>query len=163
MQRPLESVMLRTMLGPLVSSLQIFAAYVLVHGHYSPGGGFQAGVLLGAAFILPLLVLGRGARTSGYLTLTQAQGTSLSAIGVLIYALIAAAPLAFGRPMLDYAALPIASEAADRRSLGILLIELGVTLGVAGAVVAIFRGLIEHELVERNARRLSERDAEVLE
>jgi multicomponent Na+:H+ antiporter subunit B len=151
MQRPLESVMLRTMLGPLVSSLQIFAAYVLVHGHYSPGGGFQAGVVLGAAFVLPLLVLGRDARAQGYLTLTRGQATSLSAIGVLIFALVATAPMFFGQPFLDYSALPIAAQAAARRSLGILIIELGVTLGVAGAVVAIFRGLIEYELLGRDA------------
>lgn len=153
MQRPLESVMLRTMLGPLVSSLQVFCAYVLVHGHYSPGGGFQAGVLLGASFILPLLVLGRSAGASGYIVLTQSQATSLSAIGVLIFALVASAPLLVGEAFLDYSVLPIAADPAARRSLGILFIEVGVTLGVAGAVVAIFRGLLEYELVERNARR----------
>ena len=30
----------------------LFGLYVLTHGHYSPGGGFQAGVILGASFIL---------------------------------------------------------------------------------------------------------------
>lgn len=153
MQENLDSVMLRTMLGPLVSSLQLFAAYVLIHGHYSPGGGFQSGVVLGASLILPLLVLGRGARSHGYLVLTQSQGLSLAAIGVLIFVAVATAPVLLGAAFLDYSALPLAREAADRRSLAILLIEVGVTLGVAGAVVAIFRGLLEHEIPERNARR----------
>src|SRR5690606_19561902 len=93
MQQTLDSVMLRTMLGPLVSSLQLFAAYVLIHGHYSPGGGFQSGVVLGASFILPLLVLGRGARSYGYSVLTRGQGLSLSAIGVLIFVAVATAPV----------------------------------------------------------------------
>lgn len=153
MQQNLDSVMLRTMLGPLVSSLQLFAAYVLIHGHYSPGGGFQSGVVLGASFILPLLVLGRGARAHGYVVLTQSQGLSLAAIGVLVFVAVATAPVLLGAAFLDYGALPLASQTADRRSLAILLIEVGVTLGVAGAVVAIFRGLIEHEIPERNARR----------
>lgn len=153
MQRPLESVMLRTMLGPLVSSLQIFAAYVLLHGHYSPGGGFQAGVLIGASVILPLLVLGRDAGSRGYLVWTQDQATTVSAIGVLIYAAIGVAPVLLGAAFLDYSALPIAGEAAARRSLGILLIEVGVTLGVAGAVVAIFRAVIEYGQVEAEGPR----------
>ncbi len=153
MQQTLDSVMLRTMLGPLVSSLQLFAAYVLIHGHYSPGGGFQSGVVLGASFILPLLVLGRGARSYGYSVLTQGQGLSLSAIGVLIFVAVATAPVFLGSAFLDYSALPLAADSADRRSLAILLIEVGVTLGVAGAVVAIFRGLIEHDIPERNAGR----------
>jgi hypothetical protein len=46
MIRPFDSLMLRTLLGPLVAAMQLFAVYVLVHGHYSPGGGFQAGILL---------------------------------------------------------------------------------------------------------------------
>ena len=32
--------------------MQLFGLYVIVHGHYSPGGGFQGGVALGASFIL---------------------------------------------------------------------------------------------------------------
>ena len=36
----------------LVPVIQIFAFYVLAHGHVSPGGGFQGGVLMGASFIL---------------------------------------------------------------------------------------------------------------
>ena len=32
--------------------IQVFALYVIAHGHHSPGGGFQGGVILGAAIIL---------------------------------------------------------------------------------------------------------------
>ena len=39
----------------LVPVIQIFAFYVLAHGHVSPGGGFQGGVLMGASFILVAL------------------------------------------------------------------------------------------------------------
>jgi multicomponent Na+:H+ antiporter subunit B len=136
MIQPFESVMLRTLLGPMVAALQLFALYVLLHGHYSPGGGFQAGILLAASLILPLLIRGRdGGSLSvrGALTLTSA--------GVLVYALIGVLPMLGGQPLLDYAALPLGAEAADRRSLGILLIEVGVTMAVAGAMVAIFYGL----------------------
>ncbi|MFV1996094.1 MAG: hydrogen gas-evolving membrane-bound hydrogenase subunit E, partial [Verrucomicrobiales bacterium] len=36
----------------LVPVIQLFGLYVVAHGHYSPGGGFQGGVVLGASFIL---------------------------------------------------------------------------------------------------------------
>ena len=36
----------------IIPFIQIFALYVVAHGHHSPGGGFQGGVVLGAAVIL---------------------------------------------------------------------------------------------------------------
>jgi multicomponent Na+:H+ antiporter subunit B len=139
MIQPFDSTLLRTLLGPMTVSLQLFAVYVLLHGHYSPGGGFQAGILLAASLILPLLVRGRG---DGNRTLSLRGAVTLTAVGVLIFTLIGIASLPLGGAMLDYAALPLAAEAPDRRSLGILLVEVGVTLGVAGAMVSIFYALV---------------------
>ncbi|MBM4298745.1 MAG: sodium:proton antiporter, partial [Deltaproteobacteria bacterium] len=42
----------------LVPFIQIFALYVISHGHYGPGGGFQGGVILAAALMLLRLILG---------------------------------------------------------------------------------------------------------
>ena len=36
----------------LLPPMQLFALYVIAHGHHSPGGGFQGGVILGASLIL---------------------------------------------------------------------------------------------------------------
>jgi multicomponent Na+:H+ antiporter subunit B len=138
MIQPFDSLMLRTLLGPMVAALQLFALYVLLHGHYSPGGGFQAGILLAASLILPLLTRGRD---EGPRVLSVRGAVTLTAVGVLVYALIGVIPLLGGAALLDYAALPLGADAADRRSLGILLIEVGVTMAVAGAMVAIFYGL----------------------
>jgi len=140
MIRPFESLMLRTLLGPLVAAMQLFAVYVVVHGHYSPGGGFQGGILLAASVILPLLVSGRD---DGRLRLTLRTAISLTAIGVMIYALIAILPMFWGQPLLSYGALPIADDMPGRHSLGILLIEIGVTIAVAGSMVSIFYGLTD--------------------
>jgi multicomponent Na+:H+ antiporter subunit B len=138
MIRPFDSLMLRTLLGPLVAAMQLFAFYILVHGHYSPGGGFQAGILLGASLILPRLALGE---VTGRLTLTPGGAGVLTAAGVLIFAGIGAVAILYGHPMLDYSVLPLGPDPAMRRSLGILLIEVGVTLAVAGAVLSIFYAL----------------------
>jgi multicomponent Na+:H+ antiporter subunit B len=138
MIRPYDSLMLRTLLGPLVAAMQLFALYILLHGHYSPGGGFQAGILLGASMILPRLALGR---LPGRFTLTAGGAGVLTAVGVLIFAGIGAAAMLYGQPMLDYSVLPLGPDSAMRRSMGILLIEVGVTLAVAGAMLSIFYAL----------------------
>ena len=36
----------------MVGVIVLFGLYVQFHGDYSPGGGFQAGVIIAAAFIL---------------------------------------------------------------------------------------------------------------
>jgi multicomponent Na+:H+ antiporter subunit B len=135
-----DSVIVRTLMPLLVSSLQLFSVYVVMHGHYSPGGGFQAGVLLAASFILPMLMDKPPRR---YLMPRQRSAVILAAVGVFVFALFALVPLPAGRPMLDYASLPMGESflPADRRSLGILGIEIGVMLAVAGAVVSIFHTL----------------------
>jgi len=142
MTRPFESVMVRTLMRPLIAALQLFALYVVIHGHYSPGGGFQGGVLLAASMILPLLFFGREhGGPAGVLTVGVRGATIMAAVGVAIFAGVGIVPLLFGRPMLDYAALPLPLDEAWRRSMGILVIEIGVTLGVAGSVLAIYHAL----------------------
>ncbi|MDD4457744.1 MAG: MnhB domain-containing protein, partial [Syntrophotalea acetylenica] len=57
-----EDLIVRTAVRLLVPFIQLFGLYVIVHGHYSPGGGFQGGVILGSSFIL--LALAFDLRTS---------------------------------------------------------------------------------------------------
>jgi multicomponent Na+:H+ antiporter subunit B len=127
--------MLRTVLGPLLAAIQLFAVYLLLHGHYSPGGGFVAGVLLAASFILPRLARGE---PEGRLALSPRGAALMGLTGIAIFVGIGVAPMFAGAPMLDYAVLPLADSVAYRRSLGILLIEVGVMLAVAGAMLSIF-------------------------
>lgn len=133
---PFRSVMLRTLLRPIVVALQLFAVYVVLHGHYSPGGGFQGGVLIGVSLILPLLIEGR---QPGLPILQPRTAVPIAAFGVAIFMSVGLASMFFGGAILDYSAMGLPGlDAAARRSLGILVIEIGVTLGVAGAIVSIF-------------------------
>lgn len=133
-----HSVILGVMSEVLIPILLLYAMYVLFHGHYSPGGGFQAGVILSAALLLRILARGRAARPISYITCLQ-----LGALGVGIYAGIGVAAMIGGSFFLDYAAVPLA--AADhpemRRSFGILGIETGVCLGVMALTLAIYYAL----------------------
>ena len=49
---------LRVIAKLLIPYLLLFALYVQFHGDYGPGGGFQAGVIASAAFILYALIFG---------------------------------------------------------------------------------------------------------
>jgi multicomponent Na+:H+ antiporter subunit B len=137
-QPPFESLMLRHLMGPLLASLQIFLLYVIVHGHYSPGGAFQGGTLLASVFLLPLLA----GHTEGFLRLSPRGAVAMSAIGVAIFSGVGVVAMLFGGSFLDYNFLPFgAMELPARQSLGILLIEVGVTFAVAGALVSIYYSL----------------------
>ena len=54
-----ESVVLRTIGGMLFPYILVYGLYVQMHGEIGPGGGFQAGVLVAAAFILHALLFGK--------------------------------------------------------------------------------------------------------
>ncbi len=128
----------------LTPFILLFAAYVIVHGHYGPGGGFQGGVIMAAALILVRLV--RGHRQSW--GLSPAASLCLASGGVVAFTAIGLLGLAFGGNFLDYGVLPLPLEAGQVRAVSTFGIELGVGLGVTGAVVLIFESLIAREEAE---------------
>lgn len=142
--RRLDSVMMHVLLRPLVAMLQLFGVYVLMHGHYSPGGGFQAGVLLASSMLLPIVV--HGDDPPRFLVIRERGAAVMASAGVLLATVVGAVPLALGRPFLDYAALPLGLEPAAARSLGILLLEVGITLGVMGVILSIYYSLHEEDV-----------------
>ena len=51
-------LVLRVVAKLLIPFILLFALYVQFHGDFGPGGGFQAGVIFAAAFILYALIYG---------------------------------------------------------------------------------------------------------
>jgi len=124
-----------------VPLVQIFALYVVAHGHHSPGGGFQGGVMLGASFILIAL---SGSLHDALARFSEASYIRLASLGILIYAGVAFLPLAFGRNFVDYGALRglLGTEGEEMaRSHGIFGVELGVAFTVMAVMFAIFANL----------------------
>ena len=118
----------------LVGTIILFALYVQFHGDYSPGGGFQAGVIMAVAFILYGIVF----------SLAKVQQVlppwlvhKLVALGVLIYAGTGLYSFFLGYNYLDYTALN-PGHPEHGQELGILLVELGVGVTVTGVMVAIY-------------------------
>lgn len=133
-----ESVIIRTICRLAAPFAQIFGLYVIMHGHSSPGGGFQGGVILASSFML--LAIGDGLEEARRRFSTKAIALLLSA-GVVIYAGIGIVTLLLGANFLDYGILPV----PEPRSVGMLGIEIGVGITVMAATVSIFHDLVEFE------------------
>ncbi len=126
-------LVLRVVTKMLMPAILLFALYTQFHGDYGPGGGFQGGVIFGAAFVLHGIVFGAEETRRILPEWLVRAGTAL---GILLYAGTGYAGLLLGANFLDYDAL--ASEKHHAQELGIMLVETGVFLTVAFTMVLIF-------------------------
>ena len=131
-------LILRVITKILAGTIMLFAFYVQFHGDYSPGGGFQAGVILAVAFILYGLVF-------SVETVQQVMPPWLvhraMALGLLLYAGTGVAALLLGYNFLDYAALN-AHDPEHGQELGILLVEGGVGITVTAVMLSIYYAFV---------------------
>jgi multicomponent Na+:H+ antiporter subunit B len=142
--RKQESIIIKTIARILVPFIQLFGLYVIMHGHSSPGGGFQGGVILGASFILLAIAYGTDDMQSRF---SEKMMTVLTSGGVFLYAAIGVLCLVLGANFLDYGileALPII-PAGLGRYMGMFGIELGVGITVMAVMVSIFYDLLHYE------------------
>lgn len=132
-----ESEIIRVSVRFLIPFIQLFGLYVIAHGHYSPGGGFQGGVILGASFIL--MAVAFDLKNSLERFREKVNGI-LGNVGVLIYVGTGFVCALLGGLFLDYAALAkvIPMEAAGWRSLGILIVEIGVGITVMSIMASLY-------------------------
>lgn len=144
MNQPHQTVMIRTTVRLLVPVAQLYALYVIFHGHYSPGGGFQGGTVLAATYILIALALGSEELERRFSEHTLA---IMAGIGVAIFAGVGALSFTVGgAAFLDYGVLEfLGDQPPYRRSIGILLVEIGVAVTVAAGLLLIFMRLADRE------------------
>ena len=134
-----ESIIIKTVARILTPFIQLFAVYVVMHGHSSPGGGFQGGVILGASFILLAIAYGMDNLKKRF---KENVLTTYTSLGVFLYGGIGVVCLVLGANYLDYGILPIDFEP---RGMGMLGIEIGVGITVMAVMVSIFYDLINFE------------------
>lgn len=128
-----DYLVLRVVTKLLTPFILLFALYVQFHGDFGPGGGFQAGVIFAAGFILYALVFGV---TSARKILPVGILRAGIACGVLIYAGVGVAGLLLGGNYLDYSVLE--HDPVHGQHLGIFLVELGVGTTVSCVMMTIF-------------------------
>ena len=126
-------IVLRVISKIFIPLILLFALYVQFHGDFGPGGGFQAGVIFAAAFVLHTLIFGDKATA---LAIPFHWARALMAIGLLLYLGTGFASLIHGGNFLDYNVLASAPVAGQHY--GILLVELGVGVTVAAVMITVF-------------------------
>ncbi len=134
MKQPIhEHAILRVISKILIPYIFLFALYVQFHGDFSPGGGFQAGVIFASGIILYTLIFGLD---RAFRVFHPRLFEIFMALGVCIYGGVGVASLLSGGQFLEYGVLK--HDPVHGQHLGILLVELGVGLTVTSAMVSIF-------------------------
>ena len=136
--RPIgPSLIIEVAARTMIPFIQLFGLYVIAHGHYSPGGGFQGGVVLGASFIL--MAIAFDLKTSLRFFSLRANAMMASS-GVFIYTGTGVLCALLGGLFLDYSAMDVllALGPVEWRSMGVFIVELGVGLAVTSIMASLF-------------------------
>lgn len=132
-----DKVVLRVVSRVFIPYIFLFALYVQFHGDFGPGGGFQAGVIFAAAFILYGVIFGLDKLQESFPPRAVEIGLAL---GLLLYGGTGVVTLLLGGNFLDYDLLN-AHHPGHGQHLGILLVEGGVGIAVTCAMTGIFYAL----------------------
>ncbi len=128
-----DQVSLRVGAKILTPFILLFALYVQFHGDLGPGGGFQAGVIVAAVFVLYALVYGLA---TAQRVLPPLAAYWAGALGVMIYAGTGVVSVFKGGAFMDYDVL--LHDPLHGQHWGIFAVELGVLVTVSGVMVSIF-------------------------
>ena len=128
-KNPIFRVAAKLLFAPII----MFGLYVQFHGDFGPGGGFQAGVIVAAAFVLHAMVFGL---EEGRKIISLQVNVWMMVLGVLIYGGVGIASILKQGVFLDYTALT--GSVGSGQHLGVLLVEFGVGLTVASVMLALF-------------------------
>lgn len=134
-------LIIKTVCRILIPFIQLYALYVVAHGDFSPGGGFQGGVIFGSS--LMLYAIAYNLRTLVQRVKEKLLGL-FCAIGVLIYAGIGVVCMALGGNFLDYGKLSqiLPVDPGHIRAYGMLGVEIGVGITVMAAMVIIYVNIV---------------------
>ena len=128
-----REVIIKIISKKLIPLILLFALYVQFHGDFGPGGGFQAGAIFSAGFILYSLVFGFDKLVSA---VSPRVLELISVTGVLLYIGVGFLCMLLGGEFLNYTVLGDTQVAGQH--LGILLVEFGVFLTVFSVLLLIF-------------------------
>ncbi|TDD22702.1 DUF4040 domain-containing protein [Nonomuraea diastatica] len=130
----MEYKVLRVVSSLLMPFVLVFALYVLFHGDFGPGGGFQAGVIFATGFVLHGLVFGLD---KSQRVVPPAALGSLVPLGLGLFVGLGVVTMLLGGSFLDYGTLlPAGGPAAQH--LGILIVEVAIGITVAAVMTSIF-------------------------
>jgi multicomponent Na+:H+ antiporter subunit B len=129
----MTSLILRTATRFLMPLLLVFALFLLLRGHNAPGGGFVAGLVLAAAFVLYGIASGTPAARRALLV----DPSTLLSVGLLVALASGLFASVRGRPFMTAAWTSLGTGPAAVSIGTPLLFDVGVFLAVVGVVLTI--------------------------
>jgi multisubunit Na+/H+ antiporter MnhB subunit len=141
----MTSSILQTAVRLLMPLLLLFAAFLLLRGHNQPGGGFVAGLVVAASFVLYAIAFRVDAARRALLVTPS----TLLGIGLLV-ALVSGLPgVVVGHPFMTavWTTVPAGEAALDVGTP--LVFDIGVFLAVIGVVLTIVFTLADAVLTEK--------------
>ncbi|WKK59058.1 MULTISPECIES: Na+/H+ antiporter subunit B [unclassified Sphingobacterium] len=128
----MKSIILQTATRYLLPILLLFSFFLLLRGHYFPGGGFVGGLVASIAFVLHSFAHG----TEETMKLLGRKPLSLIPVGLGVASLAVISPTFFGLPPMT--GLWFEEKIPVIGSIGsALFFDLGVYLVVVGVVLTI--------------------------
>lgn len=136
----MNTLILRVASRLMVGLILIFAAYLLLRGHHSPGGGFAAALVAGTGFVLFFIAEG----TEPVRRTLRLPPAMLAGLGVVTAIVAGAAGPLTGKPFLTGIWLSTGDSVSGVIELGTpLLFDVGVFLAVLGAILTVLFALEE--------------------
>jgi multicomponent Na+:H+ antiporter subunit B len=122
----------------LFPTILVFSLYLLLVGHYGPGGGFSAGLVAGLAFVLRYTA--GGSIDPG--AVVPIRPPILMGLGLTVAVLTALAPLLVGAPVLSTTKLIVpVPPLGTLEIVTSLFLDVGVYLLIVGVVLDLLRSL----------------------
>ena len=142
--RPVPSFAARAMGGALVGPVMVLGAYVIAHGHLTPGGGFSGGVVVAGALLLAYAA-GQGVRLRRVGSIALLEG--VEALGAAGFLALALGGLVAAGALLDNF-LPLGTSGMLLSAGTIPVGNVAVGIEVAGAVALVLSEFLEQALLE---------------
>lgn len=128
----MRSVILQSASRYLLPILLLFSVFLLLRGHYYPGGGFVGGLVAAIAFVLHSLAFG----TAETMKMLWFKPLSIIPVGLIIAAISMFLPVFFGLPVMTglwiEQPIPVVGLVGSA-----LFFDIGVYLVVIGVVLTI--------------------------
>jgi multicomponent Na+:H+ antiporter subunit B len=138
-----NSLVVRVVVERAMPFILMYGLCVIVHGEVSPGGGFQGGVVIGAAYILYTIVFslkeGQHQAPPSYITLANT-------LGPLLYVIAGLWGVITGYTFLAnkvVSLIPHGELGTMFSSLSLMVINIGIGLAVSSVLVGCFFAFLE--------------------
>jgi multisubunit Na+/H+ antiporter MnhB subunit len=132
-----STLILRTTARALTPAVLALALFFLIRGHDAPGGGFIAGLVIGAGIVLRWLAFG----VDRLSPLVPAEPLVIVGCGLGIAVASGIVPMLFGGAFLSGTVWELEAASLELKVASSIVFDLGVTFVVVGMVGAFVRSL----------------------